>query len=200
MLDVEVITDPAAAAAALDPVKARLLSHMTEPASAATLAPKVGLTRQKANYHLKGLEELGLVEAAGSRRWGGLTERLLVATARGYVVAPDALGPIAADPGKATDQKSAAYLIALAARIVREVGGLWRRAREEDKRLATLSIQTEITFKDAAARADFTRDLAEAVTALAGRYHQGPNGGRTHRLLIAAYPKPGGPQSREYSA
>jgi DNA-binding transcriptional ArsR family regulator len=90
--DVEVIEDPAVAVAALDPVRARLLAELREPASAAALAARVGLSRQKVNYHLRQLEERGLVEAAGTRTWGGLTERLLVATAAGYVVSPEVLG------------------------------------------------------------------------------------------------------------
>ncbi|MCZ0727745.1 ArsR/SmtB family transcription factor [Mycolicibacterium iranicum] len=81
MLDVEVIADPAAAVSALDPTRGRLLAELAEPASAATLASRVGITRQKVNYHLRALEQHGLVAAAGERRWGGLTERLLVATA-----------------------------------------------------------------------------------------------------------------------
>lgn len=88
MLDVEVIEDPAAAAVALDPVRARLLAELTEPASAASLAERVGLARQKVNYHLRTLEAHGLVEPAGERRWGGLTERLLVATVAAYRGAP----------------------------------------------------------------------------------------------------------------
>ena len=88
MLDVEVIEDPAAAAVALDPMRARLLGELAEPASAAALAARVGLARQKVNYHLRTLEAHGLVEPAGERRWGGLTERLLVATAASYLVSP----------------------------------------------------------------------------------------------------------------
>ncbi|HEV7372882.1 helix-turn-helix domain-containing protein, partial [Arenibaculum sp.] len=71
MLDLDVIDNPAAATAALDPIKARLLAELSEPASAATLAAKVGLARQKVNYHLRALEELELVVPAGERRWGG---------------------------------------------------------------------------------------------------------------------------------
>jgi len=41
---------------------------------------------------------------------------------------------------------SARYLIALAARIVREVAGLTRRAEQQDKRLAVLAIDTQIRF------------------------------------------------------
>jgi hypothetical protein len=75
---------------------------------------------------------------------------------------------------------------------VREVGDLWRTARQSDKRLATLAIDTVIRFRSPADRAAFTADLANAVAALAARYHdEGVPGGRPHRLLVAAYPAPG---------
>src|SRR5215217_9184850 len=107
MHDVAVIEDPAAAGASLDPIRARLLAEMAEPGSAATLAARVGLARQKVNYHLRTLEAHGLVRVAEERRWGGLTERLLVATAASYIVSPSALGPVAADPGRDADRLSA---------------------------------------------------------------------------------------------
>lgn len=191
MLDVEVIVDPAAAVSALDPIRGRLLAELGEPASAASLAARVGITRQKVNYHLRALEEHHLVEAAGERRWGGLTERLMVATASSYVVSPTALGPVAVNPDRARDRMSASYLIAVAARAVREVGELWRAARDKHKRLATLTIDTAVTFSSAADRAAFTEELAAAVTGLVARYHDETDpGGRAHRVVLAAYPMP----------
>jgi DNA-binding transcriptional ArsR family regulator len=190
VLDVQVIDDPAAAAVALDPVRARLLAELVEPRSAAALAPRLGLARQKINYHLRALEAHGLVRAAGERRWGGLTERRLVATAAAYVVSPDALG-LAAPRLQALDRLSAGYLIALAGRIVREVGALMGRAGAAGKRLPTLALDTEIRFRSAAERAAFAEDLAGAVAALAARYHDAAApGGRWHRLVVAAYPLP----------
>jgi DNA-binding transcriptional ArsR family regulator len=186
MLEVEVIEDAAAAVVALDPVRARLLAELSEPASAATLATRVGLPRQKVNYHLRTLEAHGLVEVAEERRWGGLTERLLVATAASYVVSPGALGEAASDPARTSDRLSARYLIALAARVVREVGALARRAEATDRRLATLAIDAEISFRSPDDRAAFADDLAAAVTALVSRYHD--SGGRPHRLVVAAHP------------
>jgi DNA-binding transcriptional ArsR family regulator len=189
MLDVAVIDDPAAAVVALDPVRAALLAELAEPASAAALAERVGLTRQKVNYHLRTLEAHGLVEAAGERRWGGLTERLLVATAASYVVSPGALGEAAVeDPAGARDRLSARYLVAVAARIVREVGDLTRRAGAAGKRLPTLAIDTEIGFRSAAERAAFTEELTAAVTSLTSRYHD--DAGRKHRLVVASHPTP----------
>lgn len=192
VLDVEVIDNPAAAVSALDPVRGRLLAELTEPASAAALASRVGISRQKVNYHLRALEEHRLVTQAGERRWGGLKERLLVATAMSYVVSPRALGPVATDPGRTSDRLSASYLIALAARAVREVGELWAAARKADKRLATLSIDTAIRFRSPADRAAFTQELSDTVASLVARYHnETDTRGRGFRLLVAAYPKPG---------
>ena len=130
MLEVEVIDRPESATLALDPVKARLLQQLQLPGSAASLAAKLGLARQKVNYHLRALEEHGLVEPVEERQWGGLTERLVVATARSYVVSPGALGGLGVDPARNQDRLSASYLIAVAARIVTEVGALWRQARQ----------------------------------------------------------------------
>ncbi len=191
MLDIQVIEDPAAAAAALAPMRSRLLSQLAEPASAATLAARVGLTRQKVNYHLNALEAHGLVQVAEERKWGGLTERLLVATAASYVVSPGALGPIAADADRTIDRLSASYLIALGARIVREVGALVRRAKETDKRLATLAMDAEVRFRSATDRAAFSNELAAAVTSLISKYHdESAPGGRAHRLVVVAHPLP----------
>lgn len=191
MLDLEIIDDPESAVLALDPIKRRILAELSTPASAASLAARVGLTRQKVNYHLRALEEHKLVEAVEERQWGGLTERLMVAAARSFVVSPAALGPLAADPALNGDRLSASYLIALASRMVREVGSLWRRARLSDKRLATLSIDTVVSFASPADRAAFTEELANTIAMLAARYHDAKApGARPHRLLVASYPAP----------
>src|SRR5580700_6160931 len=191
MLDIQVIDDPAVATVALEPVRSRLLSELAAPASAATLATRVGLARQKVNYHLRGLEAHGLVRLAQERKWGGLTERLLVATAASYVVSPDALGPVAVDPDREIDRLSASYLIALGARAVREVGDLVRRAHAAGKRLATLAVDTEVRFRSATDRAAFSHELTEAITKLVSKYHDASApGGRAHRLMVVAHPLP----------
>ncbi len=189
VLDIHVIDDPAAATVALEPMRSRLLSELVVPASAATLATRVGLARQKVNYHLRALEAHGLVRLAQERKWGGLTERLLVATAASYVVSPSALGPVAADPNREIDRLSASYLIAVGARIVREVGDLVHRAKETGKRLATLAVDTEVRFRSATDRAAFSNELTEAITKLVAKYHDASApGGRAHRLVVVAHP------------
>jgi len=187
---VDVIATSGAAIAALDPVRARLLAELAEPRSSSELARVLDLPRQRVNYHVRRLEEHGLVTAAGERRWGGITERLLVANARGYLVSPEALGPAgAADPGLRPDRLSAAYLVSLAGRAVREVGALLRRSRTGGGPAETFALDVEITFPTPAARAAFARDLADAVTGVVARHHDDrAPGGRSHRLVVGAYP------------
>ena len=191
MLAIQVIDDPAAATVALEPMRSRLLSELAAPASAATLAARVGVARQKVNYHLRALEAHGLVELAAERRWGGLTERLFVASAASYVVSPSAMGPVAVDPAREVDRLSASYLIALGARVVREVGDLVRRGNLTGKRLATLAVDTEVRFRSPADRAAFSRELAGAIATLVSKYHdESALGGRAHRLVVVAHPVP----------
>jgi len=198
MLDVQVIQDPAAATVALEPIRSRLLAELSEPASAAALAARMGIARQKINYHLRALESHKLVQVAEKRRWGGLTERLLVATATSYVVSPGAMGPVATDPARSADRLSASYLIALAARVVREVSDLVTRAKKAGKRLPTLSVDAEVRFRSAEERAEFSNALADAVKNLVARYHdESAPGGRRHRLVIVAHPLPQKPNSKE---
>jgi predicted ArsR family transcriptional regulator len=186
--DVDVIEDPAAAVVALDPVRSRLLAELREPASAGALAARVGITRQKVNYHLHALEAHGLLELAEVRKHGGITERVLRATAASYVISPAAVAQAGADPEQTRDRLSAGYLVALAARVVREVGSLARRADAAGKRLPTMAIDTEIGFRSAEDRAAFAEELTAAVLELAARYHH--DDGRPHRLVVAAHPRP----------
>src|SRR3954465_13251941 len=196
MLDIQVIDDPAAATVALEPTRSRLLSELAAPASAATLATRVGLARQEVNYRLHALEAAGLVRLAEERKWGGLTERLLVATAASYVVSPGALGPVAVHPNREVDPLSAGLLIALGARVVREVGALFRRANESGKRLATLAVDTELRFRSPTDRAAFSSELTEAIAKLVSKYHdESAPGGRAHRMVVVAHPLPQKPDS-----
>jgi DNA-binding transcriptional ArsR family regulator len=189
MLDVTVIDDPAAAEASLDPTRARLLAELAEPASATMLAARLGLARQKVNYHLHALERHGLVELVAERRKGNVTERLLRATAAAYVISPAALAAVAPDPANAPDRLSARWLLALAAQLVRDVGDLISGATRAGKPLATFAIDATVRFASAADRAAFADELASAITTLVGRYHdETAPGGRDHHVVVALHP------------
>ncbi|WP_285663600.1 ArsR/SmtB family transcription factor [Actinorhabdospora filicis] len=189
MLEVAVIDDPAAAGSTLDPMRARLLAELAEPASATMLAARVGLARQKINYHLRELERHGLIELVEERRKGNVTERLVRATARSYVISPAVLPAMAPDPGRSANRLSARWLLALAARLVRDVGVLIAGADKASKQVATFGLDAQVRFASPADRAAFTGELAGAVAALVSRYHdENAPDGRDHRVVLALHP------------
>jgi predicted transcriptional regulator len=166
-----------------------VLAHLGEPQSAAGLARKLGLPRQRLNYHLRELEREGLVECVEERRKGNCTERLLRATARSFVISPEALGALGASPQEAGDRFSANYCVSTAARTIRDLAELSSRARDQGKRLATLAMEAEVRFATAQARAAFAEELSAAVAALVARYHDDvAPGGRRFRLAVAVHP------------
>ncbi|GAB2871443.1 ArsR/SmtB family transcription factor [Lentzea nigeriaca] len=189
MFEVAVIEDPAAAEVSLDPVRARLLAELAEPGSATMLAAKVGLPRQKVNYHLRTLEQHGLVELVEERRKGNVNERLLQATAASYVISPTALAAVQPDPARSPDRLSARWLLAVSARLVRDVGTLITGATRAKKRLATFALDGEVRFATAGDRAAFAEELATCVTRLVAKYHdEQAEGGRAHRVVVALHP------------
>ncbi|MEU7872772.1 helix-turn-helix domain-containing protein [Dactylosporangium sp. NPDC049140] len=189
MFDVQVIEEPQAAEVALDPVRARLLALLAEPHSATSLAALVGLPRQKVNYHLKALETHGLVELVEQRRKGNMTERVLRATAASFVISPVALAAVQPDPARSPDRLSARWLLALAARLVKETGQLITGAAKAGKPVATFALDGTVRFASAADRAAFAQELTAAVAALVGRYHdEDAPGGRDHRVIVAIHP------------
>jgi DNA-binding transcriptional ArsR family regulator len=194
MNDLAVIEDPAGAEASLDPVRSRLLAELAQPASATSLAARLGLARQKVNYHLKALERHGLIELVEERRRGNMTERVMRATAASYVISPTALSALAPDPDRSPDRLSALWLVALADRVVGEVGKLVNRARSARQPLATFGIDAEIRFASATKRAEFAAQLSDAVEKLVAEYHdEHAAGGRRHRLILALHPTITGP-------
>jgi DNA-binding transcriptional ArsR family regulator len=196
-----VITRPEQASALLQPERLRLLEALGEPDSAAGLARRFDLPRQRLNYHLKELERVGLLELVEERRKGNCVERVVRATAHAYAISPEILGGLGRTRDQVTDRLSAAYLVSVASRAIKEVGGLLARATAAGKRVATLTIDTEIRFADAAARAACADELTHAIARLTAKYHtaDAPSG-RTFRLVAAAYPRPIDSADRDHPA
>jgi DNA-binding transcriptional ArsR family regulator len=187
----EVVRSPVSAAALLDPARQHLLTHLKEPDSASGLARRLRLPRQRINYHLRVLESAGLVELVEERRKGNCLERVVRATARAFVISPEALGALGPTADTAADRLSSAYQIAAAGRVIRDVGALEDRARKEGKRVATLTLEADVRFASAESRAKFAEELAGTVARIAAKYHDDrAPGGRRFRLLAAVHPVP----------
>ena len=183
------IHDPRRAAVLLDPLRLRLLERLRQPNSASGLARRLRLPRQKVNYHLRELEKAKLVELVEERRKGNCIERIVRATAVSYVIDPAALGKLAADPAKVRDRFSYAYLVAVAVRAIRELAALRVGAEKAGKKLATLTLETELRFASAEARNAFAEELANAIAELTAKYHDEKSpSGRRFRFFVGAYP------------
>lgn len=189
MQQTAVITGADQAVVALQRTRRQLLAHLAEPDSAAGLARRLGVPRQRLNYHLRELEREGFVELVEERRKGNCVERIVRATARAFVISPDALGELGASPEEAADRFSSTYLVSAAARAMRDVAALQTGATRAGKRLSTFTLETDVRFATAEARAEFAEELAKAIAALAARYHDDRNPrGRRFRVLAAIHP------------
>jgi DNA-binding transcriptional ArsR family regulator len=186
MHDVAVIEDPTTAEVSLDPIRARMLAELAEPQTATSLAARLGLARQKVNYHVRTLEQHGLVELVEERRRGNMTERVVRASASAYVISPAVLAGVAPDPARSPDRLSASWLLALASRLVRETGALINGAARADKPLATFGLDAEVRFAKPADRAAFVSELTEALAQIVSRHHT--EEGRPHRVVVALHP------------
>src|SRR4051812_1024323 len=166
----------------------RVLREMRQPESATSLAPRLGLSRQTLNYHLRELEREGFLEVVEERPRRGCVERLLKVTSRAFVVNPALLGPLSDDPHQARDRFSSAFLLATATGVIRDVALLSQRAQAVEQRLATFTMDCEIGFRSPAAFRAFTEDLAAHVVTLASKYDSAAATSRRFRLVVGAHP------------
>lgn len=185
-----IVHEMAAAASLLHPVRLRILEELERPSSAARLARALDIPRQKVNYHLRELEKHQLVELLQEQRKGNCTERIVRATAKSYMISPCVLGEVGADPQSVRDRFSLSYLVALGAKMIRDLGFLSRKAAREKKIVPTLSLDTEIRFANPEARDAFAHELTHVVADLVRRFHSpSADDTRSYRFLVGAYPK-----------
>ena len=184
-----VISAPERMAAVLSPIRRQLLNSLAEPNSASGLARKLGIPRQKINYHLRELERAGFVELHEERQRRGCVERRVRVTASAYVISHAFLEGLAADPDDVRDRFSSAYLIAAAGRVVRDVALLRDRAASVNQPLATLAIETEVSFASPRDFNAFSGELAAQIARLSAKYHhQHSRSSRRYRIIVGSHP------------
>jgi len=187
--NVDVISAPERLAAVLSPIRRQLLASLSEPDSASGLARRLEIARQKINYHLRELERAGFVELHQEHQRRGCIERQVRVTARAFVLSHAVLEGLAADPDSIRDKFSSAYLIAAAGRMVRDVAVLRDRAADLDQRLATLAIETEVSFASPADLKSFSDELAGEIARLSLKYnHEHLRARRRFRIVIGSHP------------
>ncbi len=186
---VEVIDDVVRAACLLKPVRLDLLDALREPDSAAGLARRLDVPRQRLNHHLKELERAEFVELVEERRRGNCTERVFRATAERYLIAPQVLGDLAPrSPEELPERLSWARLMTLAGKMLRELTALRPRAERDRKHLATFSVHARVALPSPRHLARLRELLAQAVSDALAEVHDESNGSRPYELVLGVYP------------
>jgi hypothetical protein len=194
----EVVTDPRRAVALMHPIRLRILHQAAAPTSATQAANRLGLSRQRVNHHFRHLVESGFLRPAGRRRRRNMVEKLYLASAAGYLLSPDLLGPARADWRGMAETRSGAYLLALLANAQADLApaGAPKAARPTE----TLSLKTQFRLEGEREREEFAAALRSALSEVVTRYtrpaapEQGsPPAGRLHRMVVACYPYAPGP-------
>jgi biotin operon repressor len=190
-----VVAEAARAGQLLKPLRLKILAEAREPQSAAAIAARLGLPRQKVNYHVRELARAGFLRRAGRQRKRGLTEQKYIVTARAFLLGSGVLGPMGADSAPSGDKMTAAYLLMLAAQMQREAGSAWRDAHAAGKRLPVMSMDAEVHFATTEERARFAQALTRAVTRVVAE-HTVPSRAASsgtappYRLVLGCYPIP----------
>ena len=141
------------------------------------MARRLGLPRQRVNYHVRALERDGLVELVAERRRRGCVERVLQASAEAFVVDPRVLAEPSGARGR--DRFAAEHLVSAAADLVRDVGRQVAGAHAAGTRLLTFTVETELTFAGA---------VADALASLAAEHGAGT--GARYRVVVGGHPSP----------
>jgi DNA-binding transcriptional ArsR family regulator len=187
MRDVLLLDRVDQASALLKPIRLELLRRMAEPSSCPELARQVGASTQKVNYHVRVLEDAGLVERVGERRVRGIVEGRYRASAGSYWLSPALVGQVGGR-ARARDAFSLGFLLTLAEELQDDVGRLAERQGEQP--VPSLGLSAEVELRSGQDRAAFMRELQDSFTALARKYgaRTGEQAGERFRLALACYP------------
>ena len=172
---VQMLDKAEAAITLLKEPRRRILELVQEgPLTAVELAEHLGETRQRIGYHVRQLTSAGLLKEASRSRRGSVLERRYVASARGYGLSPDLLGALAAgvDGG---DAASAAHLLGALHQVQRDLAAALARGASEGTRVPTLTLSTEIRFRDREQRGAFASALKEALTRVLAEHSLPPS-------------------------
>jgi len=153
----------------LSPIRRRILDGLAEPDSATGLARRLGHSRQNINYHLRSLEDAGLVTVDELRPRRGLTERIMRRTFDVVLVDPTAF-----DTGAMSrhDVAGLSGVIASAIDTIRDAAQVTKRASVDGQRVAAASLSSDIRV----ASPKKMQDMLDELAAVIARYDAGGHG------------------------
>jgi DNA-binding transcriptional ArsR family regulator len=175
------------ASALFKPIRLEILGQLAQPRTCSELAEVFGTSPQKVYYHIKVLQEAGLVNKVKEERVRGIMEGYYQAAARSYWLSPEMVGKLGGAQ-QARQNISLGNLLGLAEQLHSEVASL---APTEDE-VPTVGLSAQIELRRGEDRQAFLEELQQAVQNLAEKYGnaQEGTGGETFRLMLACYPRP----------
>ncbi|RMD89519.1 MAG: ArsR family transcriptional regulator [Alphaproteobacteria bacterium] len=188
--DLQIITEERAAQAFLDPTRRMLASALRKPQSAAGLAQRFGLPRQRVNYHLRTLESLGMLELAGTRQKRNCTERMLRLTADAYCIDPGLLGELGRPTEPVNDRFGITAVILRLSRALSDIIARKRRAERDGRRFDSLCAEVTLGFRSRDEQQSFMIELQRFLKEKSESYRLDEDRkGRRLRVLVTAYEK-----------
>ncbi|UFJ40879.1 helix-turn-helix domain-containing protein [Brevibacillus humidisoli] len=172
----------------LHPLRAEMLSRLTEPASATELARGLNETPQRINYHLKTLEKVGLARRVGTRQVRNLVEVLYQAIARTFVLS-ESLGLAPEMMQRLKDQSALSHLVAASERIKRDALLLLERSEQQEE-VPSATLHTKVHLPDHDARQAFVEEYVSLVKQLAEKYQASGADSEPYSVVLAVYPEP----------
>ncbi len=169
------------------PMRVQILEALREPGSAAAVARRIGQARQKVNYHLKELDQAGLVKLVGERRTGNFVESLYQAVARTFLISPEVVWADGRRSETLRTQHSLGTLVLLGERLQHDAAVLLDKAAYEGREIASASVVAEARFATEEEREAFLGAYLRATAELLEKY--GNRDGEGYRVVLAAYPE-----------
>jgi DNA-binding transcriptional ArsR family regulator len=168
------------AEALLRPGRIEILRQLAAPASCTDVAGRLGQAPQKVYYHVKRMEQAGLVDRVAERQIRGITEGIYQAGGSSYWLAPSLVGEIGRR--RAEDEMSLGFLLSLSEQIQSDLARLAAGTGERP----SLGMSGEVRLQPER-RHEFLADLRGAVQGVLARYG-GPDG-VPFKIAFACYPK-----------
>ena len=166
---VAILRDPDQVIEVLSSIRRKILSALDEPDSATGSARSLGSSRQKVNYHVRALEEAGLVELDELRPRRGLTERVMRRTNEVVLVDPAAF-----DTSGLTRNDVAGInaVVATATDLIGQAAQVATMAGSRRERVAAATLDTEVRVASPAV----LRTMLDEIAAVIARHNSADDG------------------------
>jgi DNA-binding transcriptional ArsR family regulator len=173
------------AEALLRPGRIEILRELASPASCTDVAGRLDQAPQKVYYHVKRMEQAGLVDRVSERQVRGITEGIYQASGASYWLAPALVGAIG--ERRAQDEMSLGFLLSLAEELQSDLAALAAAAGERP----SLGMSGQVRLAPER-RPEFLAELRDAVQSVLTKY--GGAEGEPFRIAFACYPKEDDPK------